>query len=167
MKRILCLCLLLLPLVPLTACGGNPAQQKILSHLTLPLECDVELTLGEIGGTAHMNLTDEALTLGFTDGVLKGLVLSADDAGTRTLYEGMDVTFSPATTRTLSLIREAFSFLQKQDFNPTAATLSDGEMRFSFESDGTALTYGVREETLEFSSLAIGNEPNLLTIRRR
>lgn len=148
MKRFCAATLALLVLFSFCACTGHKLEDAILSHLNLPLEADCSFVFGELDGRGRLCLTEESLSLGITDGALRGLVISAEDENVRFLYEGMDLSFSADTTQIFRLLKEAFKFLSLQSYHPNNAETVPEGLQFTFvdaETD-TTLSYSVRHD---------------------
>lgn len=147
MKRFLLAPLAALLLL-LSACQHASVSERVAAGLQLPLEADVAFSYGEADGTAHLNVTETALTLGITDGALQGLVISVSDNTTRFLFKGMDVSFSANTVAHLRALRDAFLFLQTRSFDPKSAEQSVEYLEYTFPMDELVLTYRANKSDL-------------------
>lgn len=143
MKRTALFLLSFFLLFSLISCKKDETNENVHAFLALPMKFDCAFSLGELDGCGTVNLTEDAFNLGITDGSLKGLVVSVSNQNARFLYQGMDVTFSAATTKKFSEIRRAFAFLREQHFKKDKAALLPNGYLFTFTDE--------QETTIEYS----------------
>lgn len=139
----------------LCSCQSDRRATAILENLSFPLEFDCAFSFEELDGLAHVRITDEALSLGITDGALGGLVVSVSDESTRFLYDGTDLNFSSDTTQKLQTLKRAFSFLQTQNFSQKHAVEREGGLFFAFPFEEGTLTFCACPDTLAMRSLTL------------
>lgn len=167
MKRFFAVVLVFCFFLSFSSCARDLLEENILARLNAPMEFDILFTVGETDGRAHLRRDDTLLSLGITDGPLKGLVVAASETNTRFLYEGMDVTFSADTTRLFSLIQKAFSFLKTQSFHSSIAREEGERLTYPFSEDGCTLEYTVTRENGEFSALLIQTEHDTVKLEKQ
>ncbi len=164
MKRTL-LFFLVLTTVLCLGCTKDHTNEQVHRALAFPLESNCFFSLGELDGTAHLCLKDESLSLGITDGTLKGLVVSASEASTRFLYEGIDITFSAETTGKFTKLFDAMKFLTEQTFEKKNAVIIPDGLQFIFtDESGAQIEYSVNSTDFSAKKLLVSQGDQTLLI---